>query len=630
MLRYLETMPKKRKNLSTKITEVVTAPLAPAREIEDEDDLTSARIVKDGDREEEATEQDLYSSGSDSDDDETNDNVAFDFSFAKERSTLRNRAAAKLAETDPRYRGKKASRKQLEKERGNLSATSGNVDEIEAAQAEWGDMFEVGDDEEIDEDDEEGLDFEGEAPKKSAKGQKGKKTVMDESEDEESLEDDESAAEDEEDGFVFEKEGEEGDFDYGQFGGASDEEDDSDGNEDDGEDDNIEEEGDAASIDEDSMAKQFQDMSDMEDDDGDEEDEDEEDEADSEDETKRKMTEMRNKSREGEVKKGKAVQHQLSVWESLLEVRIQLQKALGKVNQFPQPPTDWKAFMKEGDENHKSGVKAAQKALGSVLGQCIALKTAMIQENDELRKAFKRSKPAGSDGDSGESENEDDDETEGAPSAKSMKLSEYAEKVKSNYEKTLPWRDLTIDRWNDKTRLASGVMGDSGKSFSGFESSTLKQIEQILSDKSRLIKRSQTKRSAYQVLGKSQEKNGDEADEDAANGIEVDPEIFDDDDFYHQLLRELIDRKAADVTDPVLLGRHWLKIQKLRSKMKKKVDTRASKGRKTRYDIHAKLVNFMAPIYKESWKDSSKNELYSSLFGGSSLAKPSDTDNNVS
>ena len=152
-----------------------------------EDDLTSARIVKDGDREEEATEQDLYSSGSDSDDDETNDNVAFDFSFAKERSALRNRAAAKLAETDPRYRGKKASRKQLEKERGNLSATSGNVDEIEAAQAEWGDMFEVGDDEEIDEDDEEGLDFEGEAPKKSAKGQKGKKTVMDESEDEERL-----------------------------------------------------------------------------------------------------------------------------------------------------------------------------------------------------------------------------------------------------------------------------------------------------------------------------------------------------------------------------------------------------------------------------------------------------------
>merc|ERR1712130_110867 len=43
-------------------------------------------------------------------------------------------------------------------------------------------------------------------------------------------------------------------------------------------------------------------------------------------------------------------------------------------------------------------------------------------------------------------------------------------------------------------------------------------------------------------------------------------------------------------------GRQWLKVQRLRSKMKKKVDTRASKGRKVRYDIHSKLVNFMAPV----------------------------------
>ena len=52
--------------------------------------------------------------------------------------------------------------------------------------------------------------------------------------------------------------------------------------------------------------------------------------------------------------------------------------------------------------------------------------------------------------------------------------------------------------------------------------------------------------------------NGDEeeADED-----EIDAEIFDDDDFYQQLLKELIDRKSEGVTDPVLLGRQFLKIQ---------------------------------------------------------------------
>ena len=52
--------------------------------------------------------------------------------------------------------------------------------------------------------------------------------------------------------------------------------------------------------------------------------------------------------------------------------------------------------------------------------------------------------------------------------------------------------------------------------------------------------------------------NGDEED---AEEDEVDAEIFDDDDFYQQLLKELIDRKSEGVTDPVLLGRQFLKIQ---------------------------------------------------------------------
>ena len=36
---------------------------------------------------------------------------------------------------------------------------------------------------------------------------------------------------------------------------------------------------------------------------------------------------------------------------------------------------------------------------------------------------------------------------------------------------------------------------------------------------------------------------------------DYEPEIFDDDDFYHQLLRELIERKTSDVNDPVALSR---------------------------------------------------------------------------
>ena len=61
--------------------------------------------------------------------------------------------------------------------------------------------------------------------------------------------------------------------------------------------------------------------------------------------------------------------------------------------------------------------------------------------------------------------------------------------------------------------------------------------------------------------------------------------------------------------------RQWLEIQKLRSKAKRKVDAKASKGRRLRYQVHPKLVSFMAPHPETSWNDTAKNELFSSLFG---------------
>ncbi len=125
------------------------------------------------------------------------------------------------------------------------------------------------------------------------------------------------------------------------------------------------------------------------------------------------------------------------------------------------------------------------------------------------------------------------------------------------------------------------------------------------------VVRTQSKRSDYRTLGKAED---DESDS-------LDPEIFDDDDFYHQLLRELIDRKGEEGALGEGQGRHWLHIQKMRSKAKKgAVDARASKGRKTRYDIHSKLVNFMAPAsLSEWWRDEARNELFSSLFGKCSV-----------
>ena len=51
----------------------------------------------------------------------------------------------------------------------------------------------------------------------------------------------------------------------------------------------------------------------------------------------------------------------------------------------------------------------------------------------------------------------------------------------------------------------------------------------------------------------------------------------------HTHFRELIERKSSQITDSQALGKQMVQLHKLRIKNKRKVDTRASKGRKVLY-----------------------------------------------
>ena len=74
------------------------------------------------------------------------------------------------------------------------------------------------------------------------------------------------------------------------------------------------------------------------------------------------------------------------------------------------------------------------------------------------------------------------------------------------------------------------------------ETSTVLQIDQILANQTRLIARTKLKRTNYQTIGRTGEMAENEMNE-------TDLDIFDDDDFYHQLLRDLIDRKTNSSSD---------------------------------------------------------------------------------
>ncbi|XP_076210615.1 protein AATF [Aptenodytes patagonicus] len=331
-----------------------------------------------------------------------------------------------------------------------------------------------------------------------------------------------------------------------------------------------------------------------------------------------------------EVEKGKAVKNQLALWDQLLEGRIKMQKALVTVNRLPQPDT-YPIFRKEGGQEFDNAVENCCKALEALLKVLVDLQDELLYQYPGTRHLVdgKQSKTESDDEILSSSDDEQVDkgqEKRRSLPKRKLKMEDYPEFIAKRYADFRTYRNNVLQKWHDKTKLASGKMG---KGFGAFERSILTQIDHIMMDKERLLRRTQTKRSVYTVLGK-QEQESHPVPESLPENSEVlpqsdsnrhlkdiDEEIFDDDDFYHQLLRELIERKTTslDPNDQVAMGRQWLAIQKLRSKIKKKVDRKASKGRRIRYHVHSKLVSFMAPIDHCTMNDDARTELYRSLFG---------------
>ncbi|XP_069917147.1 protein AATF isoform X4 [Oryctolagus cuniculus] len=301
-----------------------------------------------------------------------------------------------------------------------------------------------------------------------------------------------------------------------------------------------------------------------------------------------------------EVEKGRAVKNQIALWDQLLEGRIKLQKALLTTNQLPQPDV-FPIFKDKGGPEFASALKNSHKALKALLRSLVDLQEELLCQYPDTRYLVDGTKP---EVESEEISSEEDEvvqekkKQKRAPPKRKLEMDDYPSFMAKRFSDFTIYRNRTLQKWHDKTKLASGKLG---KGFGAFERSILTQIDHILMDKERLLRRTQTKRSVYRVLGKP---------ELAAQPV---PESLP----GELLLRELIERKTSslDPNDQVAMGRQWLAIQKLRSKIHKKVDRKASKGRKLRFHVLSKLLSFMAPIDSTTMNDDARTELYRSLFG---------------
>ena len=133
----------------------------------------------------------------------------------------------------------------------------------------------------------------------------------------------------------------------------------------------------------------------------------------------------------------------------------------------------------------------------------------------------------------------------------------------------------TLSKWSAKIQaVAPSVLLPSNRGAFSKGGQNLKSavqlVEETLHDQNKLLARTQILRVKKARIGAAPVDRVDDAEV-------VDADVFDDTDFYQKILRDIIDARGDGSKND-----DWMLLQK-QKKAKKKVDTKASKGRKLRY-----------------------------------------------
>ncbi len=213
--------------------------------------------------------------------------------------------------------------------------------------------------------------------------------------------------------------------------------------------------------------------------------------------------------------------------------------------------------------------------------------------------------------------------------------------LSKTWEKSRASRSKVMDKWGKRIQIASGK---AELNISGLNQPLSTQVSQLVNlEGDRYITRSRLRRAAQNSLGDVETNAGrqmhesvEEYDERIRNS-RFDAEIFDDNDFYSVVLREMTtttDTIGAGLSNVVEAQADLMRRTRM---LVKGVGTRAAKNRKIRFAPIPTLVGFMAPIVTPQWlaacatvedaavQDSQElfvDELLDGLFGQKSRAQP--------
>ncbi|XVE93637.1 hypothetical protein REPUB_Repub01dG0211200 [Reevesia pubescens] len=263
-----------------------------------------------------------------------------------------------------------------------------------------------------------------------------------------------------------------------------------------------------------------------------------------------------------DVQKGQAVKNQKALWDKSLEFRFLLQKAFSSSNRLPQDPV--RSSFCASDEGVSVAYSDLITASKNTIDSLLELQEALLENNPSIAQSVDGNADQSSKKLSGDSKNldmEDDEEW--------LRISQMNMRIAA-------FRDKAIDKWQRKTEVTTGAAAIKSK-LQAFNQNISEQVAAYMRDPSRMIKQMQQRRSTIGIFGAEAHPEGD-------------PELLDDSEFYQQLLKEFF-----ETVDPTSSETAFYALKRLQTKKRKIVDRRASKSRKIRYNVHEKIVNFMAP-----------------------------------
>lgn len=276
-----------------------------------------------------------------------------------------------------------------------------------------------------------------------------------------------------------------------------------------------------------------------------------------------------------DAEKGRAVKKQRTAFDSLLNTRIKLQKALIGVNTMSE-------LSQEADD---MSVKPPVDAFHAAETAAFTLWSSL----NDLRETLESSR-----------------------TGNKRKRSEYTidsstddlwAHMQAQEASSRPYRNTVLEKWSAKARGATAIAPRNRLNNTASQQTIVDVLQEQLSGSDRLIKRARTPRSCAPLQ--------------LSRKVTDSETIYDDADFYGLLLQTLLEQRNADsVAASASASNIDVSFQMRReAKTKKNVDTKASKGRKLRYTVHEKLQNFMAPEDRGAWGERQADELFGSLFG---------------